>query len=180
MKKLLLGLICCLSIVNANAEAPGLSAACTACHGEKGISSNTNWPNLAGQQHGYLVKEITAFRDGTRVDASMPAALLEGASDQQVDELARYFASLEPAQPEKTEETSAGLNVRAACVSCHGMDGNTVSPLWANLAGQKEGYLKKQLMDYKMGRRQNAIMQVIAGELSDQQIADVAKYYSQN
>ena len=60
------------------------------------------------------------------------------------------------------------------------MNGITVSSIWANLAGQKEGYLKKQLLDYKYGRREHPIMQVIAGELSDQQIADVAKYYSQH
>ena len=184
MKKLLLSLVCCLCFVNANVnaneEAPSLSAACIACHGVNGISANDNWPNLAGQQVGYLVKEISAFRDGIRVDPAMPAVLLEGATDQQIEALATYFSKLKPAKPTKTEDTFAGQNVRATCVSCHGMTGNTVSPLWANLAGQKEAYLKKQLMDYKSGKREHAIMQVIANELSDQQIADVAKYYSQN
>jgi len=185
MKNILLGSICCLFIsclyiTSASAEAPELSASCTACHGENGISSNPHWPNLAGQQVGYLVKEMKAFRDGTRVDAIMAAGLLQGFSDQQIEELARYFSKLEKVTPTKAEDTSAGQHVRASCVSCHGMDGYTVSPLWANLAGQKEAYLKKQLMDYKTGQRQHPIMQVIANELSDQQIADVAKYYSQN
>lgn len=180
MKNILLGIICFLFLSSALAEAPKLSASCVACHGENGISSNTDWPNLAGQQPGYLAKEMIAFRDGTRVNAAMPAELLRGVSDQQIQELAAYYSQLEKATPISKTDTSAGLRVRAQCVSCHGMDGNTVSPMWANLAGQQEGYLIKQLMDYKTGQRQHPIMHVIANELTDQQIVDVAKYYNQN
>lgn len=164
---------------NAQDEAANMTAACIACHGVKGISTNTNWPNLAGQQVDYLIKEMTAFRDGTRSDPVMAAALLQGFDDEQIAAVAEYFSSLPAAEPDSAKGSSAGQNVRAFCVSCHGMDGTTVSSLWPNLAGQQAGYLKKQLLDYKAGRRQHPIMQVIANELSDQQIADVAEYYSQ-
>jgi len=111
-----------------------------------------------------LIKEITAFRDGTRVEATMPAALLEGVSDAEIAQLADYYNSLTAASPAAPE----------------GMNGITVSSMWPNLAAQQEGYLRKQLMDYRSGMRKHPIMEVIANELSEQQIADVAKYYSQH
>jgi cytochrome c553 len=190
MNKLLIGFFGCMFFAQAYAQAPTteapkpqvpkLAATCTACHGVEGVSTNTLWPNLAGQQPDYLFKEMKAFRDGTRVEPSMPATLLQGASDQDLADLASYYSGLLAAVPAAVENTKPGQHVRARCVSCHGMNGITVSSIWANLAGQKEGYLKKQLLDYKSGRREHPIMQVIAGELSDQQIADVAKYYNQH
>ena len=180
MKKFLIGFFGCMFFTQAYAEAPKLTAACAACHGVEGISTNTLWPNLAGQQLDYLIKEMKAFRDGTRVDPTMPAELLQDASDQDVAKLASYYSGLTQASPAVAEGGEPGQHVRAQCVSCHGMNGITVSSIWANLASQKEGYLKKQLLDYKSGQREHPIMQVIAGELSDQQVADVAKYYSQH
>ena len=47
------------------------SATCAGCHGAAGISANPLWPNLAGQQQAYLVKQMKAFRDGTRKDPMM-------------------------------------------------------------------------------------------------------------
>lgn len=180
MKKILIGLIVCLSASNVQAEAPETAAACTACHGINGISNNTMWPNLAAQQPDYLVKQMKDFRDGVREDITMPAALLSGLSDEQLTDLATYYAGLNPATPAPVEEGEPGKHVRANCVSCHGMTGVTVTSIWPNLAAQKEGYLKKQLMDYKSGVRTHPIMEVIANELTDEQIADVAKYYSQH
>ena len=47
------------------------SATCAACHGAEGISANDIWPNLAGQKEGYLIKQMKAFKDGTRKDPMM-------------------------------------------------------------------------------------------------------------
>ena len=180
MKKLLIGLMGAVFFLNANAQAPELAATCVACHGENGVSSNTLWPHLAGQQPDYLAQEMRAFRDGVRVDQGMPAALLEGVSDTQITELADYYSALEPATPAPVDEGSPGQHVRANCVSCHGMAGVTVTSIWPNLAAQQEAYLKKQLLDYRSGKRDHPIMVVIANELTEEQIAAVAKYYSQH
>ena len=170
----------CAALNVAYAEAPELASSCIACHGKEGISSNPNWPNLAGQQRDYLIKEITAFRDKTRVNAAMPSVLLDGVSDQQIEQLADYYSGLAKPPVATAAPHVAGQQVRAHCVSCHGMTGNTVTSLWPNLAGQQAGYIEKQLLDYKAGRREHLIMQVIANELTDQQIKDVAKFYSQH
>ena len=71
------------------------SATCAACHGPAGISSNPEWPNLAGQQEIYLKKQITAFRDGDRVDPLM-APMVQSLTDEDIENLAAYFASLKP------------------------------------------------------------------------------------
>ena len=157
-----------------------LTASCAACHGKNGISQHTDWPNLAGQQRDYLYSQLKAFKSGHRKKDIMPDGFLKNRNDTQLASIASYYSAKPPQSVTRNPgEFSAGRNVRAYCVACHGMNGNTVTSLWPNLAGQKQGYLYKTLMDYKSGKRKHPIMQVIANELSNQQIADVAKYYSQ-
>ena len=43
------------------------SANCAACHGVDGNSVNPEWPKLAGQHEGYIVKQLLYFSDGERV-----------------------------------------------------------------------------------------------------------------
>jgi cytochrome c553 len=73
------------------------SAACTGCHGVNGVSSNPMWPNLAGQQEGYLVKQLQAFRDGVRDDPLM-TPMAKTLSDADIDNLAAYYSSLQSGQ----------------------------------------------------------------------------------
>jgi cytochrome c553 len=70
------------------------AALCAACHGAEGISPNDLWPNLAGQKQGYLVKQIKAFKDGSRKDPMM-APMAGTLSDDDVDNVAAYFSSLQ-------------------------------------------------------------------------------------
>lgn len=67
--------------------------ACVACHGVAGISSNEIWPNLAGQKAGYLVKQLKAYRDGTRSNPVM-SSMAKTLSDPDIDDLAAYYSSL--------------------------------------------------------------------------------------
>lgn len=69
------------------------AASCAGCHGAAGVSSNPMWPNLAGQQSGYLVKQMKAFRDGTRNDPMM-SPMAKPLSDADIDNLAAYYNSL--------------------------------------------------------------------------------------
>ena len=72
----------------------------------------------------------------------------------------------------------AGRQKAATCVVCHGPDGNSNNPTWPNLAGQHAEYIRKQLEDYRSGRRKNDQMAPMAMSLSDQDIADLAVYYA--
>lgn len=69
------------------------SSTCVACHGQAGVSNNPIWPNLAGQKEQYLVKQITAFRDGARQDPMM-SPMAKPLSDQDIADLAAYFSGL--------------------------------------------------------------------------------------
>ncbi len=72
----------------------------------------------------------------------------------------------------------AGKTKSATCVACHGADGNSVNPEWPKLAGQHPSYILKQLMNFKHDERVNALMTPMAKPLSDQDMADLAAYFS--
>lgn len=69
------------------------SSTCVGCHGAAGISNNPLWPNLAGQKEAYLVKQLKAFRDGSRPDPMM-APMAKPLSDDDIANLAAYYSSL--------------------------------------------------------------------------------------
>ena len=72
------------------------SMTCSACHGSNGISQIPMYPNLAGQKEQYLVIQLKGFRDGLRKNMVM-APMAAGLSDTDIDNLAAYYASLNPA-----------------------------------------------------------------------------------
>ena len=72
----------------------------------------------------------------------------------------------------------AGQAKSATCMACHGMDGNSANPEWPALAGQHPSYIIKQLKHFKAGERQNALMSPMAMILADQDMEDLAAYFS--
>ena len=64
----------------------------------------------------------------------------------------------------------------AICASCHGADGNAGSPEYPKLAGQHPAYLTKQLMEFKSGKRANAIMSGMSATLSDDDMKNIAAW----
>lgn len=62
------------------------------------------------------------------------------------------------------------------CVACHAADGNSTTAANPKLAGQHPEYLVKQLKEYKSGKRANAVMSGFAGQLSDQDMVDIAHW----
>jgi len=64
------------------------------------------------------------------------------------------------------------------CSACHGITGVSVSDAIPNLAGQKTSYIEIQLKSLREGTRKNPIMGAIAGQLSNDDIANVAAYFS--
>jgi cytochrome c553 len=72
----------------------------------------------------------------------------------------------------------SGKQKSATCAACHGADGNSAVPDFPRLAGQQPDYLAKALRDYKSGARKNAIMATQVANLTDQDITDLAAYYS--
>jgi YVTN family beta-propeller protein len=70
-------------------------ASCAACHGPTGAAPTDAWPNLAGQGYAYIVKQLKAFRDGTRHDELMERNA-KPLSNEDIENLASYFSTLKP------------------------------------------------------------------------------------
>lgn len=77
-----------------------------------------------------------------------------------------------------TGTAEAGQAKSTTCVACHGVDGNSLNPEWPTIAGQHAEYVVKQLKAYKTGARSNVLMSPMAAPLSDQDMLDLAAYYS--
>jgi cytochrome c553 len=72
-----------------------------------------------------------------------------------------------------------GQKKAETCAGCHGQDGNSAMGLFPKLAGQHPAYLVKQLIAFKSGERTDLSMQSIASSLSDEDMRDIAAFYSE-
>jgi len=73
---------------------------------------------------------------------------------------------------------AAGQTKAAVCGACHGPDGNSMAPNFPKLAGQGDRYLLKQLHDIKDGKRTVLEMTGLLTNLNDQDLADIAAWFS--
>ena len=165
---------------------------CSNCHGIDGNSVSPNFPRLAAQPQPYLLEQLKAFRGHGRSD---PAGfeymwgLSRSLTDAQVEGLANYFSSQQPApNPAHSdpvlvargkalfEEGNPGKNL-PACKVCHGdrAQGNATFP---RLAAQHADYLVKQLGVFQRTdqRPEGAVMKTIAHLLDENDIRAVAAY----
>ena len=69
------------------------SAACAVCHGQAGISTVPNAPNLAGQPALYLEEQLRNYRSGKRRHEVM-SVVAKPLSDADIDDLAAWYASI--------------------------------------------------------------------------------------
>ena len=75
-------------------------------------------------------------------------------------------------------DAEAGKQKAEPCAACHGVAGASVNPAWPKLAGQGEKYLVNQLQLFKEKIRINTLMNPQAENLSEQDMLDIAAYYS--
>jgi cytochrome c553 len=87
------------------------------------------------------------------------------------------YASEEPAAP-AAGDAAKGKEKSMTCAACHGPDGNSMIAEYPKIAGQHADYIATQLQDFKAGTRQNALMSPMAMPLSEQDMLDLAAYYS--
>ena len=103
---------------------------CAGCHGPQGNSSNAQFPTLAGQQPIYLVTQLRAFKEGTRENPMMNG-MAAGLSDDDIDDLAAYFASQKPksagGDPELARQGASKFNM--CMVNFQDWPGNTLNIL---------------------------------------------------
>ncbi len=155
-----------------------LLASCESCHSKSIVNQVDIYPILHGQKQGYLETQLKAFRDGNRENAFM-ADVVANLTDADIAQLSSHYANQTFVKAPEQSEDRRGADVRARCVSCHGLSGNSVNTEWPNLLGQNSGYLLNQLNKFASGERKSVIMQQIANELTPSQRQQVALYYDQ-
>jgi cytochrome c553 len=178
------------SVQAADAEAGKTKAAmCAACHNVDGNSVNPVWPNLAGQNASYLVKQLAEFKSGARQDPIM-MGMAAALSDEDMADIAAYFASQTPkggaAAADKVamgEMIYRGGNPGKglpACTACHGPTGAGVeTSAFPAVSGQHATYVEKQLKDFAAGSRNNdanRMMRDVASKMSADEMTAVAQY----
>ena len=80
--------------------------------------------------------------------------------------------------PALAADPAAGRAKAAMCRTCHGIDGVAINPMAPHIAGESTIYLQTQLKAFRSGKRAHEIMSVIARQLSDDDIANLAAWYS--
>ena len=197
MKKLALTTLilgACLVALNASADgdaAAGKSkaAVCGACHGVDGNSASAQFPKLAGQNASYIAEQLADFKSGKRQNPIM-AGQAKGLSDQDMQDIAAYFASqtrlvgeADAGQVKQGEQLYRNGNKDEgvpACLACHSPDGvgNFLMNVPA-LSGQHSAYVVAQLQAYASGARatdHNKMMETIAARLTPADMQAVASY----
>lgn len=186
------GLLPTLALAQGDAAAGQTkSALCATCHGADGNSQLAINPKLAGQNASYLVKQLQDFKSGARTGATM-AAMVLSLSDQDMEDIAAWYASQEPtllgADPESVELAErlyrAGNSdiAVAACSACHSPTGQGNAPAgFPALSGQHPEYTLQQLKDFRSGARANdgsAMMRTVVERLTDTELEALASYVS--
>lgn len=96
---LLLGMISTPVLAEGSiAQGQSKAASCVACHGASGKAANPIYPNLAGQNEAYLELAMYAYKKGERSagQAGVMQAFTSSLSDEDISDLAAYYASLTP------------------------------------------------------------------------------------
>ncbi|HST29146.1 MAG TPA: c-type cytochrome [Rudaea sp.] len=166
------------------------SAACAACHGMDGNSASAQYPKLAGQQAGYIVRQLEMFKSGKRVNPIM-AGMVAPLGEQDMRDLAAYFASkaslpgvadakLVPVGEAYFRSGDAKDGV-PACMACHGPGGRgNPGAQYPQLGGQHADYVAARLKAFRDGSaggdERTRIMEAIAKPLSDAEIGALASY----
>ncbi len=174
--------------------------ACASCHGAAGNSTIPANPNLAGQAHEYLARQLNEFKPGP--DNAPPARRGAGGANavmtafaaqltpEDIQNVAYYlgqqpldYSTAATATNEATAERGqkiwrGGIPERRvpACAGCHSPNGAGLPAEFPRLAGQFPSYIEEQLKLFRSGYRNNVMMQEIADRMNDADIAAVSDY----
>lgn len=172
---------------------------CVACHGRDGAKAIQNYPDLAGQDAKYMLAQMAAIADGSRVSGPDARGYprTQGMKDvmhlTNVEEraaIADFLAGqpipkprpLEPAADADRLAAGKDAYLKGGCATCHGADGLKPLPSYPLLGGQKRDYLALQIAEIRDGVRKGgkvAAMMPFAKKLDDARIGLIADYLSQ-
>lgn len=162
---------------------------CFICHGAGGESSSPVFPRLAGQNAGYVVRQLADYKSGKRKSSTMQP-MVEDLSADDFKALGAFFASrptvVHAIDDPELAQMGKFIFLRgnpysgvAACATCHGAAAHGSEAL-PRLAGQHAQYTENQLKQFNNRERtnDNAVMHGIASKLSELELKAVAAYMS--
>ena len=171
-------------------EALAGEAKCRKCHGEAGVSDDPADANIAGLRASYSFKQLKDYQTGYRDSRDMKKQTRK-LDDQQMADLAVWFASLAPAQRDASAEVDESVRrlvfhgdpqrMIKACSSCHGRHGRGGQYDHPAIAGQNREYFIETMAAFKEGYRTNDVysrMRLIAEALTEAEIEGLAVYYA--
>lgn len=167
------------------------AAACGACHGMDGNSTDPQYPKLAGQSEQYIVHQLENFKSGKRQNPIM-FGMASPLSEQDMRDIAAYFASKTPLpgvadtalvahgqQLFREGDVKRGI---PACMACHSIDGRgNPGAMYPQLESQHAQYVEATLKAWHDGTvwgtdAHSQIMPTIARKLDADDIAALASY----
>jgi cytochrome c553 len=160
---------------------------CGACHTADGSRGSPANPILQGQHAEYLVKQLTEFKAGKRVNAIM-AGMAAQLTPEDMKNVAAFYESKQAKSGFSKNKDTVALGEKIyrggiagkqvpACAGCHSPNGAGIPAQYPRIGGQHADYTEAQLVSFRSGQRANsAQMMAIAGKLSDAEIKAVADY----
>jgi cytochrome c553 len=169
----------------------GKAAACGACHGMDGNSSDAQYPKLAGQSEQYIVRQLIDFKAGKRQNPIM-MGMATPLSEQDMHDIGAYFAS-KTALPGVADQALVEQGQKLfregdptrgipACMACHSIDGRgNPGAMYPELTSQHAQYIEATLKSWHDGTSwgddaHSQIMPSIAKKLEARDIAALASY----
>ena len=161
---------------------------CAACHGPDGNSAMPANPILAGQNGGYIARQLAAFKSGAR-----PSPIMQGMAASLTPEdmkaVGSYYSRQKPVESMARDKALVdrgeklwrsgikGVNA-PACAGCHGAAGHGIPAQYPRLAGQNPDLILGWLKAYASGARPHPVMTPIAAKLSENDTKALAEYIS--
>ena len=169
----------------------GKAAACGACHGMDGNSTDPQYPKLAGQSEQYIVRQLENFKSGRRQNPIM-LGMATPLSEQDMHDIGAYFASktalpgvADQALVEHGQQLFREGDVKRgipACMACHSIDGRgNPGAMYPQLQSQHAQYVEATLKAWHDGTSwgtdaHSQVMPSIAQKLDANDIAALASY----
>ncbi|OOZ42683.1 c-type cytochrome [Solemya elarraichensis gill symbiont] len=163
---------------------------CYKCHGDTGVSDDSEDVNIAGLMPSYAYKQMKDYKDKKRDSCDMFKKVRK-LDEQQLADLAVYFADLPAAKPGPDKGLTPELykliykgdpeRLLKACVACHGRKGNGGQFNHPRINGQYKEYLVTTMTEFKEEGRSNDIysrMRYVSEVLTEEEIEALASYYA--
>lgn len=163
---------------------------CSKCHGDAGVSDDSEDVNIAGLMPSYSYKQLVDYKEKSRDSRDMYKRVRD-LDKQQMADMAAWLGAQTAAEPGPKKEMSDELfklvykgdpeRLLKACSSCHGRSGNGGQFDHPRINGQYKEYFVTTMIEFKEGDRENDIysrMRYVAEVLTEEEIKMLADYYA--